>query len=268
MSGESFRIEKGTAVLAGERAGEGEPLIFLHAGVADRRMWRPQMADLSDTYQVIAYDRRGFGETKTADEPFANTKDLETVLDELGIRKTALAGCSQGGRVAIDFALAYPERVSALVLIAPAVSGAPSPDAYPPGVDVLDEELDAADEAGDMARINEIEAQFWLDGPTSAPGRVGGAVRELFLDMNGIALEMPDLEQEVEPASAYDRVSELALPVLVIWGDLDFPHVIERCAYLVETIPGAQGVEIPGTAHLPNLEKPEAVSALLRPHLD
>ncbi len=267
MSGESFAIENGTAVLAGEQVGAGEPLIFLHAGVADRRMWHPQMADLSDTYQVVAYDRRGFGQATTTDEPFSDVADLQAVLDGLGVRRAALAGCSQGGRVAIDFALAYPERVRALLMIAPAVSGAPSPDAYPPGVEALDQELEAADEAGDMARINEIEAQFWLDGPTSAPGRVGGAVRELFLDMNGIALAMPELEQEVEPAPAYERVSELALPVLVIWGDLDFPHVIARCTYLVEAIPGAKGVEIQGTAHLPNLEQPDVVNRLLRAHL-
>lgn len=263
----TLTININDARLAAEQTGEGAPLIFLHAGVADRRMWHPQTADLSDTYQTIAYDRRGFGETKTADEPFSHVEDLRAVLDQLGITSTALVGCSQGGRLAIDFALAYPQRVRCLVLIAPAVSGAPDPEFYPPGVEELDQEMDAADEAGDLQRINEIEALLWLDGPTSPAGRVAGELRDLFLDMNGIALAQPDLEEEIEPAAAYERLSDLSLPVLVLWGDLDFPHIQERCRYLVETIPGARGVEIPGTAHLPNLEQPRLVNGLLRDHL-
>ena len=112
--------------------GKGHPLIFLHAGVADRRMWRSQMAELSDAYQTVAYDRRGFGETTTADESFSNVADLRAVLDQLAIPTLSLIGCSQGGRVVIDFTLAYPARVKKLVLIGPAVSGAPQPKVFPP----------------------------------------------------------------------------------------------------------------------------------------
>lgn len=260
---EKFTVIIGQAKLCGEKNGEGEPLIFLHAGVADRRMWRSQMAELGDNFLTVAYDRRGFGETETADEAFSHAEDLRALLDQLNISKASLAGCSQGGRVAIDFALAYPQRIGKVVLIASAVSGAPAPTSLPPGVEALENELDEAEEAGDLQRVNEIEAQFWLDGPTSPAGRVAGGVRDLFLDMNGIALAMPDLEQEIEPASAYERLSDLSMPVLVLWGDLDFPHLQQRCRYLAKIIPGARGGEIPGTAHLPNLEQPDAVNELL-----
>ena len=261
---EQFTVQQSSAQIAGERWGEGHPLIFLHAGVADRRMWRPQMRELSDVYQTVAYDRRGFGETTTADEPFSNLADLRAVLDQLSLSTVSLIGCSQGGRVAIDFTLAYPQRVKKLILIAPAVSGAPQPELIPPEAEALVDALDEAEAAGDLTRINEIEAQLWLDGPTSAAGRVGGDLRDLFLDMNGIALQMPDLEEEIEPASAYERAADLSLPVSVIWGELDFPHVKERCRFLVQTIPGAQGLEIPSAAHLPNLEQPERINALIR----
>jgi pimeloyl-ACP methyl ester carboxylesterase len=264
---QKFLVEIGSAKLIGEQKGEGPPLILLHAGVADRRMWQPQMSELSDSFHVEAYDRRGFGETEAADVPFSHVEDLRLILDQLGIGKASLVGCSQGGRVAIDFTLAYPDRVESLVLIAPAVSGAPSPDSFPARALELDEELDAAGEAGDFDRVNEIEALFWLDGPTSPEGRVNGAVRDLFLDMNGIALAHPELEEEIEPPPAYRRVSNLELPVLVLWGDLDFPHVQDRCRYLVQTIPGAHDRVIPGTAHLPNLERPQLVSDLIREHL-
>ena len=79
---------------------------------------------------------------------------------------------------------------------------------------------------------------------------------------------MPELTQELEPASAYERLADLSLPVLVIWGELDFPHIKEQCRYLVDTISAAKGEEIPGTAHLPNLEQPDRVNKLLREFLD
>ncbi len=127
--------------------------------------------------------------------------------------------------------------------------------------------MDAAEEADDLAQINAIEAHLWLDGPTSIAGRVSGELRELFLDMNGIALAMPELFNEVEPPSAYARVAELSVPTLVIFGDLDFPHARAGCQYLVDTIPDAEGVSIPGVAHLPNLEQPETINTILRDFL-
>ena len=262
-----FKIPRGQALIVGEYTGSGNSLVFLHAGVADRRMWHPQIANLKNDYHIIAYDRRGFGETTSADEPFSHVEDLRAVLDHLGISTVSLVGCSQGGRIAIDFALTYPRQVHELVLFAPAISGAPIPEALPMDIETLLDTLEEAEEAGDLARINAIEANLWLDGPTSVAGRVGGALRELFLDMNGIALNMPDLTEEIEPLPAYERLAELSFPTLVISGKLDFPHVIERCRYLADTILSAQWQEIPDTAHLPNLEQPTLINKLLRTFL-
>lgn len=264
MKTDTFIIKTDNAQLVGEQAGAGESVIFLHAGVADRRMWHDQMADLSDDYHVVAYDRRGFGETAAADEPFSHIEDLHLLLDQLGVETAVLIGCSQGGRVAIDFTLAHPQRVTKLVLIAPAVSGAPAPTTFSADIEAVMDALDAAEEADDLARINELEAHLWLDGPTSPAGRVKGKVRDLFLDMNGIALEKPDLDKEIDPASAYEKVSGLLLPTFVIWGELDFPHMKSRCHYLLDTIPAADGQEIAGTAHLPNLEQPATINKILR----
>ncbi len=268
MTAKKFMINTGNTQLVGEHMGTGESLLFLHAGVADRRMWHDQMADLGNDYHVVAYDRRGFGETTAVDEPFTHVEDLKSILDQLGIETAVLIGCSQGGRVAIDFPLAYPQRVTKLVLIASAVSGAPTPPkTFPADIQAVVDALDAADEADDLVRINELEAHLWLDGPTSSAGRVQGAVRELFLDMNGIALEKPDLDKEVEPASAYGKLSDLLLPTFVIWGELDFPFLKTRCQYLLDNIPAAKGQEIAGTAHLPNLEQPDLINKLLREFL-
>src|SRR3546814_9768219 len=81
---------------------------FLHAGVADRRMWQAQLAAFAPRHRVLAYDRRGFGETRGDPETFSHIADLLALLDQRDIDAAVLVGCSQGGRIAIDFASPTP----------------------------------------------------------------------------------------------------------------------------------------------------------------
>lgn len=262
-----FTVASGRADLVGVEAGEGRAVVFLHAGVADRRMWRGQADHLSESHRAIAYDRRGFGETRYSAEGFSHVGDLLALLDQLAVGQAVLVGCSQGGRVAIDFSLSHPDRVSGLFLVAPAITGAPSTEDFPPAVEAVLELLEEAEEEEDLDRINLLEAWLWLDGPASEEGRVGGAVRQLFLEMNAIALDAADPGVEANPAAsppAYARLAQLAHPTQVIWGDRDFPHIQQRCVHLVQAMPQALGTVMAGTAHLPNLEQP----ALFNHHLE
>ena len=264
---ESFTVTSGQAQLAGINANKGEGVVFLHAGVADSRMWLAQLEALSEHYHAIAYDRRGFGKTLTPDEPFSHLEDLQQVLNHFKLTNATLIGCSQGGRIAIDYALQHKAQVKALVLIAPAISGAPAPETYPNPIKQKLEALDEADEDDDVEQINAIEANLWLDGPLCDAGRIGGKLRDLFLDMNGIALKHPDLNQEAQSPSAYERLADLAVPSLIVWGELDFLHVKARCQYLSETLPYAKTQEIPGTAHLPSLEQAQLVNEMIETFL-
>ena len=264
---EKWTFETNGAALVGESAGAGQGVLFLHAGVADRRMWREQMAALQDEYLVAAYDRRGFGETVTEDVPFRRGDDLAAVMDGLGMKTAVLSGCSMGGLLALEFALAHPERVDGLVLMGAAVTGAPWPEQEPPLTAERETALEVADAAGDIATVNELEAVLWLDGPESEAGRVGGAARELFLDMNGISLAHPLLTGQGPETAVFDRLGTIAAPTLVLWGDLDYGGVEMQSRLLVETIPNARGAVIPGTAHLPAMEQPEIVNRLLREFL-
>lgn len=267
----SFTVLSGRASLAVTEDGGGPPLVFLHAGVADQRMWRAQMAAFAPVRRVVAYDRRGFGETEGPAEAFSHVDDLKAVLDHLELEPPVLVGASQGGRIAIDFALTHPGAAAGLFLVAPAVTGAPAPEEFPPTVEALLDLVEEAEEAEDLERVNRLEAWMWLDGPGGGEGRVGGALRDLFLDMNGIALKAPEPGDETNPAvspAAYTRLAELELPTQVIWGDLDFPHIQQRCLHLVQAIPQAVGNVIPGTAHLPNLEQPEVFNRHLQSFLD
>jgi len=254
---------------ATDTAKAGDAIVCLHAGVCDRRMWAPQADALSATRRVLAYDRRGFGETRYAPEPHSRVDDLMAVLDDARIDRAVLMGCSQGGRLALDAALAHPDRVSALMLIACSVSGAPDDASGPfePPIDALIAQLEAADARGDRSVLNELEARAWLDGPAQPAGRVGGALRELFLDMNGMALAAPDPGDVAEPPSAWDRLEHILVPTLIVWGSFDFPHYGPRMRALAQRIAGAQTLVMEAVAHLPGLESPAAfnpaVSAFL-----
>lgn len=252
-------VRSGRAELCVEDSGTAGPaLVCLHAGVADRRMWAPQIDALASTHRVIAYDRRGFGETRYEAESFSHVADLIAVLDDAQIDSAVLMGCSQGGRIAIDAVLAHPSRVRALVLLANAVTGAPeSTEPDPPHVQAVVDEYERVDQRGDPAELNQIECRVWLDGPEAAAGRVQGPLRELFLSMNGIALAAAPTGDALQPPSAWDRLEEIGVPTLVIWGSLDFPHLRRRLIDLARRIPGAQSFVMDCVAHLPGLEAPE-----------
>jgi pimeloyl-ACP methyl ester carboxylesterase len=263
----SFSIRSGKAQLTGVEDGKGPAIVFLHAGVADKRMWRDQMAAFADRHRVIAYDRRGFGESRYAPETFSHMQDLGAVLDGLAIEQACLVGCSQGGRFAVDFALAHPKRVSKLVLVAPAIGGAPQPEQLPPDIDDLLQQAERAQDQQHVDLVNRIEAHLWLDGPRSVDGRVQGSARDLFLRMNIIPLKSPSPGTDTPAKDSFKRLKEIVAPTLIIWGDLDFPHLQERCAKLLKRIKGAKSALMPGTAHLPNLEQPKQFNALLEAFL-
>jgi pimeloyl-ACP methyl ester carboxylesterase len=260
---DAFEIRAGAATLTGVHGGAGPALVFLHAGVADSRMWQAQLEELASAHHVIAPDRRGFGRTRRVEETFSHVADLARVLDALGVSSATLIGCSQGGRVAIDFALEHPARVDALVLVGTALSGAESPP-LPPPIAGLAARIGHAEAAGDLDAVNALEAHLWLDGPLEPEGRVGGAARALFLEMNAIALRAAPLGREEQPPPALPRLPALRIPTLVLCGDRDLPHIQDRSALIARTVPNARLQLLRGAAHLPNLEQPQEFTETLR----
>ena len=242
---------------------DAEAVVFLHSGGADSRMWNAQQAAVSPARTTLRYDRRGYGESRIQ-RPVTHSHlaDLCAVLDAVGVQRAAFVGCSQGGRVALDLALAAPRRVASLLLAAPAVSGAPAPVLEGPTAR-LTIAIEAAEARDNIDEVNELEAQLWLDGPEGPPGRVGGAGRALFLDMNGKALRSPLTGDAFDPPSAWEMLDRVRCRVWVMWGDRDLPHVKSRCEILAERIGAVRSVLIPGTAHLPMIEAPDRFNAHL-----
>jgi 3-oxoadipate enol-lactonase len=238
-----------------EISGEGYPLVLVHAGIADGRMWNDQFDVLAERYKAIRYDRRGFGNTAMVAGSFSHHADLYELLKFLKIERAFLVGCSQGAKTVLDLSLEHPEMASALVLISPALSGFIY-KGEPPRQAKL---LDLAEEAGDLDQVNELELQIWVDGPHRVPTQVDANMRELVGEMNAIALRTPEGlgdEQALEPA-AVNRLGEVPAPTLIINGDLDTPRTIAAADYLTEQIASAQHIIMTGTAHLPNMEQPD-----------
>ncbi len=189
------------------------------------------------------------------------------MLDAMRTDKAWLVGSSAGGRVAMDAALAYPERVAGLVLLAPAISGEPTDLEADPETERLNALMEASAAAGDLDEVNRLGAWLWLDGPAGPEGRVSGPARDLFLAMNAIALQSGAESAAGAGNSgidAWSRLAEIIVPVTVAWGELDLEVLNNRCRQLVELLPAASGRELPQLAHLPYLEDPDLVADLIR----
>lgn len=263
-----FEISFDGATFHGESDGFGIPVVFLHAGVTDRRMWAEQMRELAaEGYHVIAYDRRGHGETQSDNVPFSHVVDLEAILDKLSVHAAIFVGASMGGGLAVDFALEYPERTIGLVLVGTAISGAEGAEIPEEAAD-LEDALDYARERGSLETVNRIEAHLWLDGPLEEAGRVSGEVRDLFLTMNRIVLNHPELTEEEEPEDATLSLGTITAPVLLVVGELDFPDIVARHEDLSEELQNAFAVVLEDTAHFPSLERADLFNPLLLEFLE
>jgi pimeloyl-ACP methyl ester carboxylesterase len=241
-----------------ETAGQGIPLVMIHAGVADSRQWNNEFAFFARNYQVVRYDLRGYGKSEPVEGEFNHMDDLVAVLNALGLDEPAvLMGCSMGGGLAMDFALTYPSRVRALIMVGSGPSGleldVPAPTKFA--------EAEKAFEAGDLDLVCEIETQIWFDGMGRAPEQVNQEMRKLAYEMNHQALahEAKQLGKRLPntQSPAFDRLSDLKVPVLVIVGAHDTPYILAAADYMTERIPSAQKVKMEDAAHLPNMDQPD-----------
>jgi pimeloyl-ACP methyl ester carboxylesterase len=255
---ESGVVEVNGAQLAYDLVGEGPVLVLMHAGICDRRMWDDQFRTFARGHGVLRYDLRGFGASNLPPGSYAHDADLRALLDALGIARATLVAASMAGGVALKAVLSDPERVSALILVCTGAA-ASEPTA---AVKQLWAEADAAYEAGDIAGAVEIEARGWVDGPQRSPAAVDAAVRERVRVMNAALWERiarePDAGEETEfTPPVQERLGEIRVPTLLIAGDLDQPYIVGSMERLAATIPDAEMAVIPGTAHLPSMERPD-----------
>ena len=243
----------------------GPPLLLLPSALADRRMWTSLLPAFEARHRVLAPDLRGSGDEPYPEGEYSHVDDLVALLDGEGVDGVAVVGSSNGGRIAIDLALAHPQRVSALVLAAPALGGW----AWSAEVEEYGACEDVLFEAQDIDAVIELNLDMWVVGRGRDAKDVDPGVRELVREMQRRSLhhalqahaaEPYPTERALEPPAA-GRLRELNMPILVVLGDLDVPD-FAAIAERLRLEAGARVVEFEGVAHLPSLEQPERFAAV------
>ncbi len=240
-----------------EVAGEGQPLVLLHDGLLDCRIWDDQFELFSRSYRTIRYDVRGHGRSKPSGGEFSHVNDLRCLLNLLGAEPAHLVGASNGGRISIDFALSHPGMVGSLVLVGSSLSG------YQPS-DEQRRRISAAFVAGRECGAPAF-AEFWLQDPFWAPSLRNASLRRR---LRGLLIgafhgfQRVSEGSERRGASAIHRLSEIRVPVLVVVGEHDDPDNHAIANKLESDVPAAEKILVSGAGHMLNLEKPEEFDRL------
>ena len=232
--------------------GDGPAVLFLHAGVADHRMWRHQVGAFPGM-QTVAFDRRGFGRSQWEAAAFSDLDDSLAVIDHLALSNPVVVGCSVGGSLALRLARARPELVRGLVLVGADAPGF-EPERYqsphwPPAVKAF--------EAGDLERVAQLDAEMWVVGVGRTRDDVDDDVFHLVQEMDLIPLETETEREKHQNDQRLDSLSDLQMPVLVIVGQHDMPDLVESAHHLAARLSDSPVAIIEGSAHLPSMERPE-----------
>jgi 3-oxoadipate enol-lactonase len=243
-------------------AGEGAPVVFVHATICDSRMWEPQWGPFTAAYRAVRLDLRGFGRSSLPPEPYSHGRDLVAILERLGTGPVALVAASYGGGVALEVAVARPDLVAALVLADASLPG----HAWSEEVKAFWAEEEAALERGDLDAAVEVNLRMWVDG-RRPPGAVDPTVRGRVGEMQRRAFELqvPVGDQAEEEALVPDvaaRLGEIRAPALVVVGEEDVTDLRDIAERLARELPDARHVSIAAAAHVPSLERPAVFNEL------
>jgi 3-oxoadipate enol-lactonase len=243
--------------------GDGPPIVLLHAGVVDSRVWEPFVPRLTDAgYRTIRYDARGFGHSVTEDIEFSRVDDLLAVVDAFGVERAALVGNSQGGMIALDFAVSHPDRAAALVQLASGIGGLDVP--MSPRDEALEQRYEEIDAAGDIQALTDFELALWGAGVEQPVERLPAELRGFLRPMIEAANEGRPRGRQVplDPPAA-ERLDRLTMPVLFVHGAFDFSYVETFGRHLEANVPNARLFVMPGVAHLVAAEAPDETARLV-----
>ena len=246
-----------------EVAGEGPPVVLIHEGIADSRMWELHWRTFPREHRTVRLDLRGFGESPLEPGPYSHARDVVGLLEHLVLGPAALVGVSLGGSVALQVALARPDLVSALVLVGSGLGGWDWSEETQAGW----AEEGAALERGDLDAAVNVNLRMWVAGPDRSVDEVDPQVVESVSEMQRRAFELwlkvgeaAQEEQLVEDVAG--RLGKI-VPTLVLVGEEDRPEIRAIAERLASEIPGAEHTTIADTAHVPSMERPKEFDELV-----
>lgn len=236
--------------------GSGEPIVFIHGFTLDHRMWQPQIKFFVDHgYQVITYDARGFGRSSMPTHPYSHDEDLRALLKHLGTKSAHIVGLSMGGRIAINFTLAYPEMVRTLTLMDSALDGYDSE---------VDWDVHAKEEGIEQAKQNWMNHVLFTG--TKEHPEVIEQLKPIVGDYSGWHWLHDDL-QDPEFTDARERLHEIEVPTLIVVGEKDLTYFHNIANVLAQGIAGSERTIIAGAGHMVNMEAPDRCNRRLLNHI-
>jgi pimeloyl-ACP methyl ester carboxylesterase len=245
--------------IAYERVGEGPPLVLAHGAAVDSRMWRPQLAALADEFTVVAWDEPGAGRSSGVPPEFTladYANCLAALIGALDLGPAHVAGLSWGGTVAQELYRHHPELVATLLLVDTYAGWKGSlPEAEVRlRVQGLRRMVAAADHLFDPT----LPGLFAGDPPTEFEPLLEAMAADVRPDsMKTALLAMAEADQR-------DLLPRIAVPTLLIWGELDARSPLSVARQFEDAVPNAKLVVIPGAGHVSNLEAPDLFNDTVR----
>ncbi|MFD8522553.1 alpha/beta fold hydrolase [Streptomyces capillispiralis] len=242
--------------------GSGDPVVLIHSGYVDHRVWDAQIPALAAHHRVIAPDVRGHGFSANATGPFRWADDLAGLLRHLDAGPAVLVGLSMGGVIATDTVLEHPGLVRAVVTCGAATGDFRYTDPW-------HQEVQA--ESNRALAVGEVEA--WLKaflrvlpGPQRTTDDVDPDILRRLREMalHTLSKHTPDEKDLlVRVTGSWPRLAEIAVPVLAVNGALEPAELHDAARRLAGAVPDGRAVTVDGTGHYPNMERPEPFNRIL-----
>ncbi|MGW3496515.1 alpha/beta fold hydrolase [Streptomyces sp. NPDC001020] len=263
---ETQTLKTDDGCLAYRDEGAGPPLVLVHGGFVDHRMWNDQIPVFAQTHRVIAVDARGHGASSNATGPFRHTDDLAALLRHLDVGPATLVGLSMGGGIAVDTALEHPTLVRALVVSG---VGTSEPDFQDPWTKDTQAAYWQALGVGDIDAFLDAFSLF-VYGPHRTAKDVDPEVDRRVREMarSTIAKHTADEpDWSVPVTDTWSRAATIEAPVLAVNGGVDSVDHIGAAERLVRAVRNGRVTTVEGTAHYPNMEQPGAFNAIVQEFL-
>ena len=242
---------------------EGGPVLMLSSSLGTRaEMWAPQIAALSDTWRVLAYDHRGHGDSPVPAPPWEIADvagDALELLDAHGVERVCFCGLSMGAMVGMWLASHAPERIDRLVLCCTT--------AYFPDKAPWHERVAAVREAGSVEAVADAVVERWLTpGYAAAHPEARARLREMLATTptDGYVAAC----EAIMNMDLRDDLASITAPTLVIAGADDQSTPLDHLERIAAAVPAARLEVLSPGAHVVNVEQSDAVTKLIRDHIE
>jgi len=236
-----------------EFSGSGPAMVLIHDGLVHREVWDAQFSYFSKKYKVVRYDRRGYGKSSPATGKYSSLEDLNILFTQLKIDTACLIGASSGGRLAIDFALSYPQKVSSMILVGAVVGGFSYTNHFSTRGGHLPSDL-KDDEKESLYYASDDPYEIYYEN-IAARKKIIELVKKNPVRIYGSQI----IASQKTPA--YKRLNEINIPVLILCGEFDIPDVHAHAGAIHAGISNSRRIIIPKAGHLIPMEQPDLFNA-------